>query len=95
MLLPHLSLLRRLDSTGKTEISKRDLFDLCKGKKGMETVEDLEPGLNELARRGYIGIEQAMQKSQKSQKSRGRGRPPSPMIYVNPEYTKTKEKSNG
>lgn len=86
-------ILKRLDSTGKTEIKKRDLYHLCQKRTGMETVEGMDPGLNELVRRGYIRIESdpALQNLQNLQKSRGRGRPPSPMIYVNPEYTKLKE----
>lgn len=82
-------ILKRLDSTGKTEISKRDLFDLCKGRVGMEAAEKMEPGLEVLVKRGYIKIEKAL-KSQKSQKSQNRGRP-SLMIYVNPIYTQMKK----
>lgn len=82
-------ILKRLDSTGKTEISKRDLYDLCKGRVGFETAEKMDPGLDVLIKRGYIKIERAP-KSQNSQNSQNRGRP-SYMVYVNPIYTKMKE----
>lgn len=85
-------ILKRLDSTGKTEIKKRDLFELCKGRVGLETAEKMEPGLDVLVKRGYIRIGQPP-KSQNSQKSQNRGRKPSPMIYVNPIYTKKKEEA--
>lgn len=82
-------ILKRLDSTGRTEISKRDLYDLCKGRVGFETVDKMEPGLDVLVKRGYIKIERAP-KSQNSQNSQNRGRP-SYMICVNPIYTAIKE----
>ena len=82
-------ILKRLDSTGKTEIKKKDLFDLCKDRVGLETVEKMEPGLEVLVKRGYIKIEKtpAPQNPQNPQK----GGRPSYMIYVNPIYTKMKE----
>lgn len=82
-------ILKRLDSTRKTEISKRDLWKLCKDRVGMETVEKMEPGLEVLVKRGYIKIEKAhiIQNPQNPQK----GGRPSLMVYVNPIYTKMKE----
>lgn len=79
-------ILKRLNESGLHTISKRDLFDRCKGRTGMEKVEGMEPGLNELIQRGYIRVfkaEPESQKSQNSQKKRGR---PSWMIEVNPIY---------
>ncbi|KJJ71703.1 YfjI family protein [Clostridium sp. FS41] len=82
-------ILKRLDESGLHEISKRDLFDSCKGRTGMERVEGMEPGLNELIQRGYIRLFKAEPESQKSQNSQNsqkrRGRP-SWMIEVNPVY---------
>lgn len=82
-------ILKRLDSTGKTEISKRDLYHLCKERRGLETIEQMEPGLDVLVKRGYIKIERvpAAQNPQNPQK----GGRPSYMIYVNPIYTELKE----
>lgn len=82
-------ILKRLDSTGKTEISKRDLCQLCKERVGLETAEQMEPGLDVLVKRGYIKIEK-YPTSQNSQNPQKGGRP-SYMIYVNPIYTKMKE----
>lgn len=66
-------------------ISKRDLFDLCKGH--MRNVEEMEPGSQCLIEHGYIAIVKERQ---------GRGRP-TEKIYINPEYYKWKEsqKRNG
>lgn len=88
-------ILKRIDESGLHEISKRDLFDLCKGRAGMEKVEGMEPGLNELIQRGYIRIfkadteSQNSQNSQNSQKKRGR---PSWIIEVNPIYEALRQK---
>lgn len=60
-------------------ISKRDLYDLCKGH--LKTVDEMEPGLQCLVDHGYIAI---------VTESQGRGRP-SEKIYINPEYYKWKE----
>lgn len=86
-------IIKRLDSTGKTEISKRDLFRLCQDRVGMETIEQMEPGLEVLVKRGYIKIENdpSRQNQQNRQNPHKGGRPRSPMIYVNPKYTKLKE----
>lgn len=42
----------RIEGTGQDEISKRDLFNLCKGKFGR--VEAMEPALQSLTEMGYI-----------------------------------------
>lgn len=82
-------ILKRLDSTGKPEIRKKELFDLCKDRVGLDTVEKMEPGLNVLVKRGYIKITRSPS-SQNPQNPQKGGRP-SYMIYVNPIYTKMKE----
>lgn len=43
---------RRIEGTGRDEISKRDLFQLCKGK--FKRVEEMEPALQALKEMGYI-----------------------------------------
>ena len=63
----------------KNEITKRDLWQLCKGH--FKAVEEMEPGLQCLVEHGYISI---------VKESQGRGRP-SEKIYINPEYYKWKE----
>lgn len=84
-------IIKRIDSTGQTEMKLRDLQELCKGRKGMEKREGMMPGLRCLIEHGYIRVQKSYPTSQKSQKSqKGRGRP-SEIIYVNPEYVKWKE----
>lgn len=68
-------ILRRL--RGQTEISKRDLFQLCNGR--FRCVEDMEPGMKVLAERGYLSVETI--------RTGGRGRP-TEKIVLNPEYQK-------
>lgn len=63
----------------KNEITKRDLWQLCKGH--FSSVAEMEPGLQCLVEHGYIAI---------VKESQGKGRP-SEKIYVNPEYYKWKE----
>ena len=78
-------ILKRLDSTGLTEISKRDLYRLCMDRVGFEKAAYMEPGLKVLVDRGFIKIEKAhMTKPTKPTK----GGRPSLMVYVNPEYRK-------
>lgn len=43
---------RRIESSGQDEMSKRDLFRLCKGK--FKRVEDMEPALQTLITMGYV-----------------------------------------
>lgn len=82
-------ILKRLDSTGKTEINKSELQQLCRDRVGLETAEKMEPGLDVLVKRGYIKIERAPKTENPENPKKG-GRP-SWMIYVNPIYTKMKE----
>lgn len=70
-------ILRRINSTGQSEISKMDLIRLC-GR--FKSVEEMEPILNLLIDRGYIRIEKA--------KTGKRGRP-AETIHLNPEYKTT------
>ncbi len=66
-------ILRRFREDGRTEINKRDLIRLCQR---FASAEDMEPGLSELVRRGYIRIE--------TMKSGKPGKPPQ-TVYWNPE----------
>lgn len=66
-------LLRKIESTGQDEISKRDLFQLVKGK--CKKVEKMEPGLRKLIEYGYIRIANA--------KTGGR---PTDQIKINPLF---------
>ena len=68
-------ILKRIDSTGLTEMSKKALFDLCRKKEGLRQVENLEPVLNLLSERGYIQIEKTLT-----------GGRPRENIILNPEY---------
>ena len=43
---------RRIESSGQDEMSKRDLFRLCKGR--FKRVEDMEPALQTLITMGYV-----------------------------------------
>ncbi|MFQ7754147.1 MAG: YfjI family protein [Acutalibacteraceae bacterium] len=52
-------ILRRLDEYGENSITKRELHQLCKDKKGLETSEKQEPALKLLVDRGYIRMEDA------------------------------------
>lgn len=91
-------ILKRIDESGLHEISKRDLFDLCRNKNGMEKVEGMDPGLNELVRRGYIRIFKANTKSQNPQNPQNpqnlqnKGGRPSWIIEVNPIYEAERQK---
>ena len=67
-------LLKRILNTGKDEISKRDLWQTCKGK--FKKVEEMEPALQMLIDMGYV--------AEATQNTGGR---PSVKIIVNP-YTK-------
>lgn len=68
-------ILKRIDSTGQTEISKKELFDLCRKKEGFEQVEYMDPILNLLIDHGYIRMEKV--------KTGGR---PTEKVILNPEY---------
>ncbi len=66
-------ILKRIDSTGLTEMSKRDLVRLCDGH--FPSLGLMESALNILTMRGYIQTEKI--------KTGGR---PSETVYLNPEY---------
>ena len=66
-------ILKRLEADGRMELSKRDLHQLCRGK--IKRVEDMEPGIVELCKRGYIVVEVV--------KTGERGRP-TEIVKVNP-----------
>ena len=62
---------RRIVENGKTELSRRDLFNLCKGK--FKTVEQMQPAFQILIERGFIREEE--------RKTGGR---PTKRVTVNP-----------
>ena len=68
-------ILKRLEADGRTEISKRDLYQLCNGK--FKDVDSMDPGLNVLTGRGYVRIDKV--------KTGGR---PTEKIYINPKLQK-------
>lgn len=72
-------ILLRIDSTGKVQISKRDVHRLCMDKAGFEKSdsENFISGLEELRRRGYIKIERITSPT---------GGRPTEMITLNPLY---------
>lgn len=70
-------ILRRMDSMVESEISKRDLFQLCNGK--LSNMQQLDNGLAVLVEHGYISIEKL--------KTGGR---PTERIFLNPVYLSTK-----
>lgn len=66
---------RKIEGTGMAEISKRGLFQLCKGK--FRIMEAMEPPLHTLVNMGYVHIE-AVDRD-------GPGRKSSPKVMVNPQ----------
>ncbi|RGX57035.1 DUF3987 domain-containing protein [Anaerotruncus sp. AF02-27] len=68
---------RRIESTGRDEISKRDLFAMCQGK--FKRVEEMEPSLQVLVGMGYV-----------QEEDRSTGGRPSKKIIVNPHTKATK-----
>lgn len=64
---------RRLEADGRMELNKRDFLRLCQK---FHTAEDMEPGLAELSKRGYIWVETV--------KTGKPGKPPQ-IIHLNPE----------
>ena len=72
-------ILKRLDSTGQTELSKRDLYQLCRSKAGFETITGLDGGLSVLSKMGYIRIAKV--------RVGEKGGRPSERVFLNPEYT--------
>lgn len=49
-------ILKRLEADGRTELSKRNLLRLCQR---FHNMEDMEPGLAELVKRGYARVDKA------------------------------------
>ena len=62
---------KRLAADGRIELSKRDLLRLCRK---FHTADEMEPGLSELTKRGYVRIDKA--------KTGGR---PTENVILNPE----------
>lgn len=71
-------ILRRIDSAGENCLNKKTVYELCRKKKGFETVtsEAFTTGLGELRRRGYIKIE----------KDKSTGGRPTEIVTLNPLY---------
>lgn len=88
-------ILKRLDESGLHEISKKNLFELCRGRTGMEKVEGMEPGLSELVQRGYIRLFKVRLESQNPQNPQNKGGRPSWMIEVNPIYEAIRDGKEG
>lgn len=79
-------ILKRMESTGAEQFSKRDLYQLCRRKTGFETAdsEAFVKGLEELRKRGYIKKERI-----------ATGGRPTESVILNPEYLEyRKEKAN-
>lgn len=68
---------RRLENSGKDEISKRDLFRLCRGR--FKRADEIDAPLRVLTEYGYVRIEVTERD--------GAGRKASPVITVNPLAT--------
>ena len=83
-------LIKRIDSTGLMEIKLRDLYQICKDRKGMGTRDGMIPGINCLVEHGFIRVNKVYPNTQNPQNPQKGGRP-SEIIYVNPEYIKQKE----
>lgn len=83
-------IMKRIDSTGQMEMKIKDLYDMCRGRKGMETKEGVIPGINCLIKHGYIRVQKGHLSPQNTQNTQKRGRP-SEIVYVNPEYIRWKE----
>ena len=72
-------ILKRIDSTGQPEISRRELLRLCQNRAGFEKSEALELGLTELRERGYICMERICTKGRPTEK-----------IILNPLYLQSR-----
>lgn len=83
-------LMKRIDSTGLMEIKFRDLYQMCKDRKGMDTRDGMIPGMNCLIEHGFIRVNKGYLNTQNPQNPQKGGRP-SEIIYVNPEYIRQKE----
>ena len=73
---------RRIGSTGQDEMSKRDLWQLCKGK--FKRVEDMEPALQTLVNMGYIRLIEV-----------ATGGRPTKKLFVNPKTKSIKSIKRG
>lgn len=73
---------RKIESTGQNAISKRDLFNICKGK--FKKMENMAPAVQTLINMGYIREE--------DQATGGR---PSKKIIVNPLSKSSKIRKSG
>ena len=83
-------LMKRIDSTGLMEIKFRDLYQMCKDRKGMDTRDGMIPGMNCLIEHGFIRVNKGYLNTQNPQNPQKGGRP-SEIIYVNPVYIRQKE----
>lgn len=79
-------ILRRLESTGQTEISKRDLHQLCKDKTGLEKASNMDAGLDVLIERGYISVIKVRPQNPQNPQNPKTGGRPTEKVYFNPEY---------
>ena len=88
-------IMQRIDSTGKMELSLREVQRLCADKKGMEDKKGMVPGINCLIAHGYIRVQKVkvFDKTDKTAKTPKKGGRPSEIVYVNPEYIKWKEQN--
>ena len=70
-------ILKRMESTGVEQLSKRDLYRLCKNKTGFETADSevFVKGLEELRKRGYIKIKKVSTGGRSTE-----------TVILNPEY---------
>ncbi|NUK08664.1 DUF3987 domain-containing protein [Streptomyces lunaelactis] len=73
------SVLEVLSTSGRSEVSKRDLM-VKLSRAEFPTAPDLDPALDLLEDHGYV-------RSQPVQRSGGRGRPPSPRYLIHPRLT--------
>ena len=86
-------LMKRIDSTGLMEIKFRDLYQMCKDRKGMDTRDGMIQGMNYLIEHGFIRVNKGYLNTQNPQNPQNpqKGGRPSEIIYVNPEYIRQKE----
>lgn len=72
-------ILKRMDKAEDTEIDRKELFDLCRKKTGLGTMEEFKEVLQVLIDRGYMAFDEI--------KTGGR---PTIRIYLNPLYVAAK-----
>ena len=73
---------RRIGSTGQDEMSKRDLFNICKGR--FKRVEDMDPALKTLINMGYVREVEIPT-----------GGRPTKKLFVNPKSKSSKSSKRG